>query len=230
MARRDEKLSRDLGARLRELRRERGMTQETLAERIGMEVGNYAHVEQGIEPDHLDARAVRFGARRSGSRALARAARSLRRERTTARDARGDAAEGDIEAGRAPRASDGRRRRTRRCRAHRGGAEGSDVAQEHRAPHALKDSPTASTRASATEEPQRDSIHEQVVDRRRRRGSHPSLEDGDVFARGDARRVIRRKREPARLEEVNQSVGEALRSTFRSTLAAVLLRESPCHS
>lgn len=48
MPRRDEKLSRDLGARLRELRTERGLTQETLAERIGMDVGNYAHMEQGV--------------------------------------------------------------------------------------------------------------------------------------------------------------------------------------
>lgn len=48
MALRDAALSRDLGVRLRELRRARGLTQEALAERIGMEVGNYAHVEQGI--------------------------------------------------------------------------------------------------------------------------------------------------------------------------------------
>ncbi|MBX3227757.1 MAG: helix-turn-helix transcriptional regulator [Labilithrix sp.] len=48
MARRDDQLCRAVGARLRELRREQGLTQEALAERIGVEVGNYAHVEQGV--------------------------------------------------------------------------------------------------------------------------------------------------------------------------------------
>jgi UDP-N-acetylglucosamine 1-carboxyvinyltransferase len=48
MGRRDDELSLALGALLRELRRARGLTQEALAERIGVEVGNYAHVEQGV--------------------------------------------------------------------------------------------------------------------------------------------------------------------------------------
>lgn len=38
---------RDLGFRMRELRRDRGLTQEAFAERLGMLAPNYARIEQG---------------------------------------------------------------------------------------------------------------------------------------------------------------------------------------
>lgn len=38
---------RSLGLRLRELRRHQGMTQEEMAERVGMLTPNYARIEQG---------------------------------------------------------------------------------------------------------------------------------------------------------------------------------------
>jgi len=38
---------RDLGSRIRELRRAQGLTQEELSERLGMLAPNYARIEQG---------------------------------------------------------------------------------------------------------------------------------------------------------------------------------------
>lgn len=45
---------RDLGKRIGELRRERGLTQETAAERLGMLAPNYARIEQGRQNVTID--------------------------------------------------------------------------------------------------------------------------------------------------------------------------------
>lgn len=47
MARETRTILRDLGLRVRELRRHAGLTQEQAAERLGMLAPNYARIEQG---------------------------------------------------------------------------------------------------------------------------------------------------------------------------------------
>jgi transcriptional regulator with XRE-family HTH domain len=47
MPRETRSVLRDLGLRIRELRRQRELTQEALAEKLGMLTPNYARVEQG---------------------------------------------------------------------------------------------------------------------------------------------------------------------------------------
>ena len=47
MARETKAVLRDLGLRVRELRRQRDLTQEALAEKLGMLSPNYARIEQG---------------------------------------------------------------------------------------------------------------------------------------------------------------------------------------
>jgi len=47
MARETSAVQKDMGRRMRELRRERGLTQEAFAEKLGMLAPNYARIEQG---------------------------------------------------------------------------------------------------------------------------------------------------------------------------------------
>jgi UDP-N-acetylglucosamine 1-carboxyvinyltransferase len=47
-------VQRAVGLRVRELRRARGMTQETMAEKLGMLAPNYARIEQGRQNVTLD--------------------------------------------------------------------------------------------------------------------------------------------------------------------------------
>lgn len=47
MARETRTVQREVGRRLRELRRQRDLTQEALAEKLGMLAPNYARIEQG---------------------------------------------------------------------------------------------------------------------------------------------------------------------------------------